>query len=106
MPSGGADWHGSGDVGNGWSCPSLTHHLACTRRAVCSHQVQERKLQNFHLYGGTGYPLFSSANLTCRQNGGLEPAIICHNVVAPRLFDCGFITTLYLTRSMTSLTQN
>ena len=30
-----------------------------------------------HLHGGTCYPLFSSANLTCHQDGGLEPAI-CH----------------------------
>jgi hypothetical protein len=61
----------------GRSCPSSTCHLACTQRAVCSHQVQERKLQNLHLHRGTCYPLFSSANSTCRRNGGLEPAI-CH----------------------------
>ena len=54
-------------------CASLTCCLSCTRWAV----IQGKVALNLHLYGGTRYPTFSSANLTCRQNGGVKPAI-CH----------------------------
>jgi len=41
-------------------------------------RFQEKVAQNLHSYGGTRYPAFSSANLTCRRNGGVKPAI-CHS---------------------------
>jgi hypothetical protein len=39
--------------------------------------------KDLHWYEGTWYPVFSSANLTCRRNGGVKPAI-CHKVLTLR----------------------